>query len=78
MFTAGLLRVASRLALLLMIGAIFMGITIQKEASVFWYITAVVFFGIAIFAGNKAKEQNIKAKVQIEEKERARIQAKQR
>jgi hypothetical protein len=77
MFTAGILRVASRLFLLMMAGVAFLGL-IAEEGSTFLYVVAGIFFILAIFTAIKAKEQGIKAKVQIEEKERARIQAKQR
>lgn len=77
MFSAGLLRVVSQLFLLLMVGALFLGI-IANQGSTFLYIIAGIFFLVAIITAMKAKEQSIKAKVQIEEKERARIQAKQR
>ncbi len=75
MLSAGLLRVASRLCLLLMAGAIFIGI-FADQGSTFMYVIAGIFFVLAIYTAIKAKEQSIKAKVQIEEKERARIRAK--
>ena len=78
MFTAGLLRLLSRFSLLVVLAAIFMGMVIQKEAQVFWYVTAAVFLAVSLFTSMKGKEQSIKARTQIEEKERARIKANQR
>jgi uncharacterized membrane protein YbhN (UPF0104 family) len=75
MIKVGLLRVASQLCMLVMVGAILLAF-IQQEQNIFFWVVAAVFFGLAIFTGLKAKEQNIKTRVQIEEKERSRIRAK--
>ena len=76
MITAGFLRVASRLLMLIVLGSLFLAI-VQQEQNAFLYIVAAIFFGLAIYTNLKAKEQSIKSRVQIEEKERARIRARQ-